>query len=174
MQTQLQTHSCPLQQFPPRSRSPSSCSCRTTGPPTSWPPRRPTKLSARGRRSWQQCQSRQTETTWASPCSIGSGQLASAPAMATCNARARPSPLSGAVSSLTEVFYAGQQNAWLRSASLFRSNTRTPTDFHPYHKALQSPRPRSQNDEPSRHRKTASSTRHPRSSLRTHAHPSTT
>ena len=60
------------------------------------------------------------------------------------------------------------------SASPFRSNTRTPTDFHPSHKALQSPRPRYQNGEPSRPRKTASSTRRHSSSLRTHAHPSTT
>ena len=114
-------------------------------------------------------------TMLASRFLIGSGQLASAPEMEMCNARDRPLPSNGAVSSPTEVFSAGQQNAWLHSAFPCRYNNRTPTSFHPSHQALPWPRLRYQNGEPSRPRKTASSTRHHRSSLvRTNAHPSMT
>ena len=68
---------------PPRSRSRSSCSRPTAGPPTSWPPRRHTRHSACGRRSWRQCPSKLIATTWASLCWTGLGQLVFAPAMET-------------------------------------------------------------------------------------------
>jgi hypothetical protein len=112
---------------PPRSRSRSSCSRPTAGPPTSWPPRRHTRHSACGNRLWRQCPTHLITTTLAPQCWTGSGQLVSGLAMNLCNARAWPSPSSGAVSSPTEASFNGQPNAWPHSVFQRRRSHCTPS-----------------------------------------------